>query len=84
MSTHISVTSSVQTFSQLLSQGMIARVQWMNVGGAQGEQDLTEIRNQQIVRRSKRLRAVCGILTPEGFAKRKRYFVGAVCTSPLA
>lgn len=50
----------------------------MNIETKEGEQNLKEIREQQIVLRSKRLRMLAGVLTPEGFAKRRAYFIAPV------
>ena len=52
----------------------------MNMGEQTGEQKLSEVRQQQIVRRSRSLRAFAGVLTPEAFAKRKKYLVEPVRT----
>ena len=53
-------------------------LQYMNMGEQSGEQKLSEVRQQQIVRRSRSLRAFAGVLTPEAFAKRKKYLVEPV------
>lgn len=50
----------------------------MNLGESKGEQNLKELRYQHIARRSKRLRMLAGVLTPEAFAKRKHYMVAPV------
>jgi hypothetical protein len=54
-------------------------MQYMNIGGTEGEQNLKDIREQHIVRRSQRLRMLSGVLTPEAFAKRKAFFLDTVC-----
>ena len=59
------------------------RVQYMNIGGGSETQDLKEIRQQQLVKRAKRLRTTAGVLTPEAFARRKAYFVAPVRSSEL-
>jgi hypothetical protein len=56
-------------------------LQYMNIEAKEAEQNLKDIREQQIVLRSKRLRMLAGVLTPEAFAKRKGYFVEPVRTT---
>lgn len=53
-------------------------MQYMNSGESPPPQKESEIREQQQVRRSKRLRTVAGVLTYEAYAARKAYFVGKV------
>ena len=53
-------------------------MQYMNMSESKGEQNLKELRYQHIARRSKRLRMLAGVLTPEAFAKRKHYLVAPV------
>lgn len=49
---------------------------YMNTGDDTSSSDVKEIREQQVIRRSKRLRMVAGALTYEAFSRRKAYFVG--------
>ena len=51
----------------------------MNLGDGETPGDKKEIREQQLVRRSKCLRTFCGVLTEEAFFRRKAFFVAKVC-----
>lgn len=55
----------------------------MNIGDVGTTQPLKDVREQNIVRRSKRLRIAGGVLTPESFAKRKAHFVAKVSGCPI-
>jgi len=50
----------------------------MNIGNNGGASTLNDIKEQQTVRRSVRVRMMANMLTYEAYAKRKAYFVGKV------